>query len=84
MGLTEDRTLVVPLILDHAVWSRPASEFATAVQADVAEHEAARARLLVSGSLSERARGEFEARGIEVLEQAFEALRPAQVAERRP
>lgn len=84
MGLTEGGTLVVPLILDHAVWSRPTAAFATAVQGDAAAVAAARTRLLVSGTLSDRARGEFGARGIEVLENAFDALRPSQLAGRQP
>lgn len=76
MGTTPDGELVVPLILDRASWSRPAAAFADAVVEDQRAAGADRTRLLVSGTFSERARREFEARGITVVERAFERLMP--------
>jgi hypothetical protein len=76
MGVTEQGALVVPLVLDHGVWSRPAVEFAERLLETRKELSAPVARLLVTGTLSERARGEFAARGIEVREHALERLAP--------
>jgi hypothetical protein len=76
MGLTAEDELVVPLVLDHAVWSRPADAFATRALEAAETLGARRVRLLVSGTLSERARAEFAARGFAVTEQAFERLDP--------
>jgi len=77
MGLTAEGELVVPLILDHAVWSRPVAGFAARVGAARDELGTRRVRLLVSGTLSERAHQELRKRGLEVTEHAFEALAPA-------
>jgi len=76
MGLTAGSQLVVPLILDRAVWSRPVAGFAARVGAARGELGARGVRLLVSGTLSERARRELGRRGLEVTEHAFEALAP--------
>jgi hypothetical protein len=74
MGLSHDGDLVVPLILDHALWSRPAERFAEGILEAQRETGAASLRLLVSGTLSERARSELEVRGIIPVERAFEQL----------
>jgi len=76
MGLTIEDGLVVPLAVDHAVWSRPAEAIAERVAAARDATGAGRARLLVSGTLSERARAGFARHGIEVTERAFEQLAP--------
>ncbi|MBW2314826.1 MAG: hypothetical protein JRH10_11600 [Deltaproteobacteria bacterium] len=76
MGLTLDGELVVPLILDHTVWSRPAADFADRLREAKQELGADVIRLLVSGTLSERARAEFDERDIDVTERAFERLNP--------
>lgn len=76
MGVTADGALVVPLILDHTVWSRPTAELVDRL-ADARQALGAPAvRLLVSGTLSERARTELRARGIDVTERAFQAFAP--------
>jgi len=76
MGVTEQGALVVPLVVDHAVWSRPAAEAAERLVETRRALGAPATRLLVTGTLSERARQEFGARGIEVRERAFERLAP--------
>ena len=83
MGLTLDGELIVPLILDHAVWTGPAATFAKRVSVARDELGASRVRLLVSGTLSERARSEFASYGLEVTERAFESLAP-RIAETTP
>jgi hypothetical protein len=76
MGLSVEDELVVPLILDHAVWSRPVDAFAADAVETAEDLGARRVRLLVSGTLSERARAELAARGFAVTEHAFEQLDP--------
>jgi len=76
LGLTQAGELVVPLILDHTVWSRRAAEFAGRVTGAREALGAEVVRLLVSGTLSERTRAEFRARDIDVIERAFEAFAP--------
>jgi hypothetical protein len=83
LGLTLEGELIVPLILDHTVWSRPAEDFAERVGEARDELGASVVRLLVSGTLSDRARAEFQRRGIDVTEHAFDALAP-RVAEAMP
>lgn len=76
-------TLVIPLPADYAVWTRPVSEAADAIAGAVMDStEAGEAELVVSGSLSERAREGFRSREIAVVENAFERLRPEPVATR--
>ena len=81
MGVTLEGELVVPLVVDHAVWSRPAAEFAERVVAKRDALAAPGARLLLSGTLSERARRELAGRSIAVTERAFERLAPRPEAE---
>lgn len=73
---TRDGTLVVPVMADHAVWTERVEGFAESIAKAAGESpEAARARLLVSGSVSSRALDEMRERGIDVTE---EALGPAE------
>jgi hypothetical protein len=83
IGVTGQGALVVPLVLDHAVWSRPAVEFAGRMADAQRELSAPAVELLVTGTLSERARSEFGARGFTVIEHAFERLAP-ELAEAAP
>ncbi len=78
-GVADDGTLVVPELVDHLVWTRPAAELAEALVAgEPGEGPPVRRReLLLSGTLSPKARAELEARGIAVTAQAFERLSPA-------
>jgi hypothetical protein len=73
---TADGTLLVPVVADHAVWNAPVAAFAEAVaRAAGGDPELAKARVLVSGTLSERAREEMQGLGIDVREHALEASR---------
>jgi len=76
LGLSRAGELVVPLILDHTVWSPRTADFAGRVTGARQALGAEVVRLLVSGTLSERARAEFRARDIDVIERAFEAFAP--------
>lgn len=75
-GHSAEGTLVVPLAADRVYWTRPAEEIARAAErALAATPEVATAELVVSGTLSPRARAGFEAHGLAVTERAFERLR---------
>jgi hypothetical protein len=74
-AVTADGRLVVPLLVDYAAWTRPADAFARALRRPVASGlEVQRTELLLSGTLTPRARDQMERRGIEVVEHAFERL----------
>ncbi|MGI9591257.1 MAG: hypothetical protein ACR2P8_07805 [Myxococcota bacterium] len=74
---TSDGTLLVPVVADHAVWNAPVAAFAESVaRATGSDPELGRARVLVSGTLSERARTEMQGLGIDVTERALEAATP--------
>ncbi len=75
---TADGTLLVPVVADHAIWSAPVAAFAEAVaRAAGGDPELAGARVLVSGTLSDRARQEMQGLGIDVIERALEAASPS-------
>jgi len=74
---TADGTLLVPVVADHAVWSAPVAAFAESVaRAAGSDPELGKARVLVSGTLSERAREEMQSLGLDVTERALEAASP--------
>jgi hypothetical protein len=73
-GLGADGTLVVPLAADHALWSPATSEFVDSFTETPPELEIRRKRLLVSGTLSPRARAKIESHDVEVVEKAFDEL----------
>ena len=74
---TADGTLLVPVVADHAVWNAPVAAFAESVaRAAGSDPELGGARVLVSGTLSERAREEMQGLGIDVTERALEAATP--------
>ena len=62
-------------LVDHLVWTRPAAalaeELAEGLPADLGVR---RRELLLSGTLSSKARAEFESRGIGVTVNAFHSL----------
>ena len=86
VGLTREGTLVAPLPLDYAVWTRPAHAYAnTLVRARLSdERRIAGRQVLVTGSLSPKARAKFERRGIVVTELALERLRPDEAPKETP
>lgn len=74
---TTDGTLLVPVLADHATWNAPVAAFAESVaRAAGRDSELGGARVLVSGTLSERARQEMQGLGIDVTERALEAATP--------
>jgi hypothetical protein len=74
-GYAAEGTLVVPFPADHAVWSRStaasAKSFTEALPDDI---EVRRTELLLSGTLSPKARAKIEDLGVEVVDRAFERL----------
>jgi hypothetical protein len=70
-----DGTLVVPFPADQAVWSRSTAaltkSFTEALPDDI---EVRRTELLLSGTLSPKARAKIEDLGVEVVDRAFERL----------
>jgi hypothetical protein len=74
-GVTDDGTLVVPELVDHLVWTRPTAAFAQELAEGLPPDLGVRRReLLLSGTLSGKARAEFESRGIGVTTNAFHSL----------
>ena len=74
---TTDGTLLVPVLADHATWNAPVAAFAESVARAAGRDPAlGGARVLVSGTLSERARQEMRGLGIDVTERALEAATP--------
>ena len=64
-----DGTLVVPVLADHALWTRRVADFAESMaRASGRDPALARTRFLVSGRVSPRARSEIQGRGIEVTD----------------
>lgn len=79
---TRDGTLVVPVLADHAVWTERVEGFAESIAKAAGESpEAAKARFLVSGSLSSRALDEIRERGIDVTEDALDPERSSEASE---
>ena len=74
-GHAAEDTLVVPFPADYAVWSQStaatARSFTEALPPDIAVR---RTKLLLSGTLSPKARAKIEALGVEVVDRAFERL----------
>jgi hypothetical protein len=76
-GYAADGTLVVPFAADHAVWSESTAAFADSFTKDVPpDLEIRKTELLLSGTLSPMARAKIEGRGVRVVEQAFDQLKP--------
>jgi hypothetical protein len=74
-GVSADGTLVVPGLVDHLVWTRPSAALAEELAEGLAPDLGVRRReLLLSGTLSDKARAEFESRGIGVTVNAFHSL----------
>jgi hypothetical protein len=70
---TSDGTLIVPVVADHAVWTERVAGFAESVAKAAGESpDAAKARFLFSGTLSDRALEEIQSLGIDVTPNAME------------
>ncbi len=78
IGLTADRSVVAPLALDYAVWTRPAHAFANSLKRSRLSDgsEIPSRRILVTGTFSPKARAKIRSRGIEVTEQVLATLAP--------
>lgn len=75
---TADGTLLVPVMADHATWNAPVAAFAESVaRAAGRDPGVGRTRVLVSGTLSDRAREEMQGLGLDVTERALEAASPS-------
>ncbi len=68
-----DGTLVVPVLAEHGAWTQGVASFAESLAAASGQDpQVARTRLLVSGSLSARAREEMERLGLSVTEKGLD------------
>jgi hypothetical protein len=84
-GYAADGTLVVPFAADHAVWSQPTAAFTESfTEALPDDIEVRKTELLLSGTLSPKARAKIEDLGVEVMDRAFDRLqaRSAESSER--
>jgi hypothetical protein len=76
LGYTADQTLVLPVAADYAVWNQTMAALVGLAQQPLPDHQpVAKTALLVAGTLSEMAREQLQARGIETTERAFDRLR---------
>jgi hypothetical protein len=74
-GYAADGTLVVPFAADHAVWSQSTAAFIESFTGALPDDiEVRKTELLISGTLSPKARGKIEDLGVEVVERAFDHL----------
>jgi hypothetical protein len=74
-GYTSEGKLVAPLAADYAVWSKPTAALVESFATAKPDHgEVNDRKLLLSGTVSPKARSEIEARGIEVVDRAFDRL----------
>jgi hypothetical protein len=74
-GVTDDGTLVVPELVDYLVWTRPTEALAQEITEGLPSDLGVRRReLLLSGTLSGKARVELESRGIDITTDAFHSL----------
>jgi hypothetical protein len=75
-GYAADGTLVVPLAADHVVWSPSTAALAESVTKAVPDDiEIRKTELLLSGTLSPKARAKIEGRGVGVVDRAFDRLK---------
>lgn len=74
-GYAAEGTLVVPFAADHAVWSQSTAAFAESITEALPDDiEVQKTKLLLSGTLSPRARAKIEDLGVEVVDRAFDRL----------
>jgi hypothetical protein len=74
-GYAAEGTLVVPFPADHAVWSPSTAAFARSfTEALPDDIEVRKTELLLSGTLSPKARAKIEDLGVEVVDRAFDRL----------
>jgi hypothetical protein len=75
-----DGTLVLPMEVDHVVWTRPTAEFVRSVARALPDGvEPKRVQFLLSGTLSSKARAEIAQLGFRVQERWLERLEPEPV-----
>lgn len=80
-GYTQNGVLVVPYAVDYAVWNRPTARFAESITGSLpGDLDVRETELVLSGTLSPKARARLEGLGIGVTERAFDRL-PAGGAE---
>ncbi|GJL77837.1 MAG: hypothetical protein NPINA01_08260 [Nitrospinaceae bacterium] len=76
MAVTQDNKLVMALLVDYGVWSRPAAEWIQELaEANHRVDPNRKIELWITGTLSTLAKGEIEALGIAVTENAFAQLK---------
>ncbi len=74
-GTTADGRLVVPAVADYLVWSRPVERLVERLaEVGIDGVPVQRRELWLSGKLSPKARREIEARGVGVVEDAFQRV----------
>lgn len=69
-----NKTLVVPLVADYAVWSQQAVGLVNAIKAAPKRREVDSVQLLMTGQLSLRANNELESAGWQVQQRAWTKL----------
>jgi hypothetical protein len=76
MAVTKDNKLIMALLVDYGVWSRPAAEWIQElVKANHRVDPNRKIELWITGTLSVLAKGEIESLGISVTEKAFDRLK---------
>lgn len=73
MAVTKDNKLIMALLVDYGVWSRPAAEWIQELaKANYRVDPNRKIELWITGTLSVLAKGEIESLGISVIEKAFD------------
>lgn len=76
MAVTKDNKLIMALLVDYGVWSRPAAEWIQELaKANNRIDPNRKIELWITGTLSVLAKGEIESLGISVIEKAFDRLK---------
>jgi hypothetical protein len=76
MAVTKDNKLIMTLLVDYGVWSRPAAEWIRELaKANSRVDPNRKIELWITGTLSVLAKGEIESLGISVTEKAFDRLK---------
>ena len=76
MAVTKDNKLVMALLVDYGVWSRPVAEWIEElVRANHRVDANRKIELWITGTLSVIAKGEIESLGVSVIENAFDRFK---------
>jgi hypothetical protein len=76
MAVTKDNKLIMALLVDYGVWSRPAAEWiGELAKANHRVDPNRKIELWITGTLSVLAKGEIESLGISVIEKAFDRFK---------